>query len=87
MRATAGTDRKGDALVTIETGKEPISIEITSPVEDLFGRQIASTAEQTAARLGLTTGKLIIRDNQALDFVITARIKAAAARLERGVTR
>lgn len=81
MKATAGADRKGDALVTIETGAEPLSIEISSPVDALFGKQIHAAAKETAMQLGLSTGKLSIRDSQALGFVIIARIKAAYGRL------
>ena len=58
-----------------------LRIEIDSPVQGLFGSAIRLAAEVELERLGVTTGTVRINDNQALDFVIRARIKAAVSAL------
>ena len=68
-------------MVSITDDPFPLRIEIDSPVQGLFGAAIKLAAEVELERLGVTTGTVRINDNQALDFVIRARIHAAVAAL------
>ncbi|MCX7775755.1 MAG: aldolase/citrate lyase family protein [Rectinemataceae bacterium] len=74
---SAGSLSKSDCCVTYEASDEPLSIEVKSSVERLFGMSIRSTAAAMAASLGVTRGKLSIDDDGALAPVLAARIEAA----------
>ena len=79
MTAAAGSRDKQDVFVRISPIGGPLDIRITSTVQDLFGRAIRETAESLLAELGVTSGRVDIRDNQALDYVLKARIESAVA--------
>ncbi len=81
MECSAGRPEKRDAVVSITDDPSSLRIEIDSPVQGLFGSAMQLAAEVELERLGVTTGTVRIKDNQALDFVIRARIQAAVAAL------
>ncbi len=76
-RFSAGSLSKSDCCVTYEVTDEPLSIEVNSSVERLFGASIRRTAAAMAESFGVVRGKLRIDDDGALDLVLAARIEAA----------
>jgi len=81
MERTAGQEVKQDAVVRIADDDGPLTIEVESTVQGLFGRAVRRAAEEELARLTVTTGTVRIEDRQALDFVIRARLRAAVKAL------
>lgn len=81
----AGAEAKSDCLVSYSRGEGRLEIEIGSKVGVLFGKAIRASAEKAAEAFG-ACGKLSIRDDGALDYVVAARVEAAlrAAGLSRG---
>ncbi|MBN1884272.1 MAG: HpcH/HpaI aldolase/citrate lyase family protein [Candidatus Krumholzibacteriota bacterium] len=79
---TGSGEKKGDILVVLEKQTSGgVSIEATSTVEALFGEQIRERAGETLRELGIEHAHLVAEDNGAYDYVIMARIEAAARRL------
>lgn len=79
--AVAGTLESSDIMVTINPQKESeVEIELTSPVEQQFGRQIREVILNTALEMGLESAKIIAVDKGALDCTIKARIETAICR-------
>jgi len=77
----AGTLESSDISITIEPNpKGEISIELTSPVEKQFGKQIRKVIEETLKELGISSATVKANDRGALDLVIRARTQAAAYR-------
>lgn len=72
----AGFSSKSDCLVLYESIEKPISIEVYSSVQSLFGNAIRQCAVQMLQEYNVTTGALVIHDDGALDLVIRARIEA-----------
>ncbi len=78
---TVGTTEKMDLVITLKKGKlsggEP-EIKINSPIRSLFweaqNNTVASVLKDYKELDGL---EIVIDDNQSLDFVIRARLKAA----------
>lgn len=84
ISVSAGRKEKGDAFVTASNnGNGKTIVSITSPVRALFSE--AQDAAVSRALDELDAGDLVltVEDCQALDFVITARVKAAVLRLRR----
>ncbi len=79
MEKKVGTDAKQDAVVTVSDTAADLQVEIRSPLEDLFGKSLEKAAREELSRLNVRNGTVLIEDNQALDFVIRARIKAAVS--------
>ena len=77
MEVIAGVAAKQDALVRFSDESSPLQLEIKSVVSGLFGKALRSAAEAELTRQNVTRGRILIEDNQALDFVIRARIQAA----------
>ncbi len=86
MQVGTGNRKRGDLIVRLEGQASPLTIAITSSVDALFGEHIREVVKQVVTELGITTGNLVIVDDQALDFVIRARIKAVAHEMKRGET-
>lgn len=72
----AGFLSKSDCMVQYEPSLEALSIEVHSSVQALFERQIRQCALKTLEEFGVTTGRIVIDDDGALDLVISARIEA-----------
>jgi len=86
QKAVAGRDAKEDLLVQLSPAPEKEArITIQSTVESLYGAQIAQQVRQTVEGLGLKGCAVEVRDQGALDWVIQARVEAAAKVFEPGL--
>ncbi len=72
----AGFASKSDCWVRYLPSACPVSIAVKSSVAVLFGDEIRRSAQEMLASYGVTTGRLEIDDDGALDLVIRARIEA-----------
>ncbi len=79
----AGTDNKMDLIVRIYPG-EGIDIDVEGKDVAIFGDDIRTVAATTLQKIGIEDATVKIAQQRPLDFVIRARIKAAARRA-RGV--
>lgn len=78
---TAGTENKGDALVTLELMSEGArQTELSSKVMSKYGESIKTSIEQTLDSLQIEHARIVVNDFGALDFVIRARIETAVKR-------
>ena len=71
-----GDNLRSDLRVTYTTLTAPLSIEIESKVQALFGEALQKQSEAICRDLSVQTGKLNIEDFGALPFVVAARIEA-----------
>lgn len=79
---TGRAGKKSDLLVKIkakDSGRLSISIE--SKVMQMFGGKIEATVKETLETLGVKHCEIELTDDGAFDYVIQARIEAAARRL------
>lgn len=76
----AGTLESGDIYVEVEKGGSGISVELSSTVMSLYGRQIKEVITQTLAELGVSDARITANDKGALDCTIKARVTAAVYR-------
>lgn len=83
MEISAGLPSKQDVVVKITDNSTPLNLSISSSVQSLFGSAIEKAASGELERMGVVTGNVTIEDNQALDFVIKARIRAAVTILRK----
>ncbi len=75
-------DAKSDLIVTMTHGGPPENeIQIESSAQHLFGKRIHEVTRLTLAKLGVKHSKVVINDRAAFDWVIMARVEAAAKRL------
>ena len=82
-QVTTGRDAKEDLLVTLtRTPGQGVSIELESTVKGMYGDSIMTLVERTAAELGLQDMIVSIQDRGALEWVIQARVEAAARALD-----
>ena len=78
------TEQKSDIfLILREKDSGGISIKLKSSVEDLFGERIREIVSRTLDELGVKNAEVVAEDLGALDFVIQARVEAAARRLRK----
>lgn len=78
--ASAGTLESSDAYVEASPSECGLEISVESVVEEQFGEQILASMREVAEALGVTSGKLSIKDRGALDCTIRARTEAAIMR-------
>lgn len=78
--AMAGTLESSDAMVTVSPHDQGISLNITSPVIQQFGRAIKETVLATLDRLGVTNAEVSVVDQGALDCTLKARLECAVYR-------
>ena len=77
----AGTLESNDVYVQLlPNPKDSIDIRLKSVVYQQFKDQILSVAHATLNRLNITSCILILDDQGALDYTITARIESAVKR-------
>lgn len=77
----AGTLESCDAQITIEPyDKGELSVDITSPVVNQYGRQIRETVIATLQKLEVNSAKVTVVDRGALDCTLRARVEAAVFR-------
>ncbi|HNV68119.1 MAG TPA: aldolase/citrate lyase family protein [Candidatus Ozemobacteraceae bacterium] len=72
----SGLEGKSDVIVTYEKTDATLEIVVESSVKKLFGRHIRERAEKSCREFGVTKGKLHIKDDGALDYVLMARLEA-----------
>ena len=79
-----GTEQKSDiALILRKKTSGGLSIQLKSSVQDLFGDQIKGSIERALETLGIKNAEVVAEDLGALDYVIQARVEAAARRLHK----
>lgn len=78
--ASAGTESKEDLKVSVAPSESGIHITVKSTVGELFAKQIESSARDVIDSLGIRNCEMEIKDNNALDYVIRARVEAALHR-------
>ena len=85
VQTRAGREGKKSDLAIHLTAKDSggIDLSVESSVGHMFGRQIEKTARETLERLGIENCEAAIDDMGAFDYVIMARIEAAARRLRK----
>jgi citrate lyase subunit gamma (acyl carrier protein) len=81
ITAAAGTLESSDINIIIEpSDSNGISIDLRSPVEKQFGKQIKKVITETLMELGIDKANVSAIDKGALDCVIKARVQAAVYR-------
>ena len=83
--AMAGTLESSDAQVMVEPGEGGIELLIESSVMHQYGRRIRAVVLETLDRLEVTSGRVTIFVNFALDCTIKARVECAVYR-SNGIT-
>ena len=78
--ATAGTDEKSDAVITIEPCKTGLQVEIKSVVMNQFGPAIEASVREVLAEQGVANAIVRVADRGALDCVLRARVETAILR-------
>jgi citrate lyase subunit beta/citryl-CoA lyase len=71
---------RSDLCVTYEPGSAPLIVEVASKVDYLYGEAIEGAARRVADAFGVTTGRLMLTDAAALEWVILARVEACLRR-------
>ena len=83
MRASAGPtgDRvRSDLRVDFEPTADALMIEVASKVDYLYREAIETAVRRVAEALGATTGRLVVKDAGALEWVILARTETCLRR-------
>ena len=75
-----GSENKGDCRVRLAPA-DSLAIEIHTSNPDLFAPGIEAVVTETLAGLGVTQAKVEITEQGSLDYVIAARVEAAARTL------
>ena len=78
--ATAGTDEKSDAVITVEPNESGLQLEIRSVVMNQFGPAIEATVREVLAEMGIENAVVTVADRGALDCVLRARLETAILR-------
>ena len=78
--ATAGTDEKSDAVITVEPCEQGIQLEIKSVVFNQFGAAIEASVREVLADMGVENAIVKVADRGALDCVLRARVETAVLR-------
>lgn len=86
QNASAGTAEGSDVIVRIEKQEKKLEIEIESVVKSVFGRAIEETVSEMLGKFDITSGKIYIYDQGALDCTIRARMETAILRAGKEVS-
>lgn len=78
--ATAGTDEKSDAVVTVAPAENGLQLEIKSVVMNQFGAAIEASVREVLAEKGVQNAVVTVADRGALDCVLRARVETAVLR-------
>ena len=78
--ATAGTDEKSDAIVSIEPNENGLQVEIKSVVMNQFGQAIEASVREVLAEQGVENAIVRVADRGALECVLRARVETAIVR-------
>jgi len=75
-------EKKGDIFITLEKRSSGgIALELKSSVGAMFGNCIRTSINETLEKLGIKNARVVADDRGALDYVIEARVEAAARKL------
>lgn len=83
VAASAGSSDerpRSDAAVTYEPGPQPLSLELQSKVDYLYGPAIEAAVTRVTAAFDVTTGTLSLNDGGAVEWVLLARVEACLRR-------
>ena len=78
--ATAGTDEKSDAVITVEPCESGLQLQIKSVVMNQFGPAIEASVREVLAEMGVQNAIVRVADRGALDCVLRARVETAVLR-------
>lgn len=78
--ATAGTDEKSDAVITVEPNENGLILEIKSVVINQFGPAIEASVREVLQQMGVENAIVRVADRGALDCVLRARVETAILR-------
>ena len=78
--ATAGTDEKSDAVITVEPNEGGLVLEIKSVVMNQFGPAIEASVREVLQEMGVENAVVRVADRGALDCVLRARVETAVLR-------
>ena len=78
--ATAGTDEKSDAIITVEPNENGLVLEIKSVVINQFGPAIEASVREVLEDMGIKSAVVRVADRGALDCVLRARVETAVLR-------
>ena len=78
--ATAGTDEKSDAIVTVEPCEAGLQLQIKSVVMNQFGPAIEASVREVLKEMGVEKAIVTVADRGALDCVLRARVETAVLR-------
>ena len=78
--ATAGTDEKSDAVITVEPNEGGLVLEIKSVVMNQFGPAIEASVREVLQEMGVENAIVRVADRGALDCVLRARVETAVLR-------
>lgn len=78
--ATAGTDEKSDAVITVEPNDSGLVLQIKSVVINQFGEAIEASVREVLEEMGVKNAIVTVADRGALDCVLRARVETAILR-------
>ena len=78
--ATAGTDEKSDAIITVEPNDSGLVLQIKSVVINQFGEAIEASVREVLEEMGVKNAIGTVADRGALDCVLRARVETAILR-------
>ena len=78
--ATAGTDEKSDAIITVEPNDSGLVLQIKSVVMNQFGEAIEASVREVLEEMGVKNAIVTVADRGALDCVLRARVETAILR-------
>lgn len=78
--ASAGTDEKSDAVVTVAPCADGLQLEIKSVVMNQFGPAIEASVREVLQDMGVANAAVTVADRGALDCVLRARVETAVLR-------
>ena len=78
--ATAGTDEKSDAVITIAPSDNGLQLDVKSVVMNQFGSAIEASVREVLQDMGIVNATVTVADRGALDCVLRARVETAVLR-------
>jgi citrate lyase subunit beta/citryl-CoA lyase len=75
-----GEDVRSDVHVAYRPGRTPLEIVVASKVDYLYGAAIAAAGRRAAEAFAVSSGRLEINDQGALEWVLLARLEACLRR-------
>ena len=78
--ATAGTDEKSDAIITVEPNDSGLVLQIKGVVINQFGEAIEASVREVLEEMGVKNAIVTVADRGALDCVLRARVETAILR-------